>query len=302
MADPRFKRGARKSPRYKLAAAIPHSLVAVAAPPQAAFVPKHLDMWGNNVHGDCVTAEEAFAKACYAPEIYISADVVMAWASAHGVLEGADLVSVMEWMKKQGFRDGSQLYNDGDHYSVDYSSEDALQSAIAAGPVKIAIDADALPQSAGNQQGWQATGNGHFTNTDHCVAICGYGPTTWLYQQLGVVVPSVGLPAVGYLVFTWSTIGFVDHAWLMGTCVEAWVRRPTTIGAPPLDPTPPPPPMPPDPTNAPLFKKTFTRKVPKGGMVSFMAPTDIPKGSLLEVFAPIQVSPDPQRTEDSPLD
>jgi hypothetical protein len=46
-----------------------------------------------------------------------------------------------------------------------------------------------------------------------------------------------GAPANGY--YTWSTIGVVDHAWIMSTCVEAWTRQPTTVGVPPLPgPTP----------------------------------------------------------------
>ena len=41
------------------------------APAQFAYVPKQLSMWGNDQYGDCVSAEEAFAKACYSPEIFI---------------------------------------------------------------------------------------------------------------------------------------------------------------------------------------------------------------------------------------
>ena len=61
-------------------------------------------MWGNDVHGDCVTAEEAFAKACNSPEIFISEADVIAWATRHGVLEGANLTEVMTWMQNRRFR------------------------------------------------------------------------------------------------------------------------------------------------------------------------------------------------------
>jgi hypothetical protein len=60
------KRGATPSPRYELAAATPHT-PAVAAPPNFITVPKQINMWGNYDHGDCVTAEEAFSKACNKP-------------------------------------------------------------------------------------------------------------------------------------------------------------------------------------------------------------------------------------------
>ncbi len=40
----------------------------------------------------------------------------------------------------------------------------------------------------------------------------------------------------------------LDHAWIMGTVVEAWARRPTTVGAP----TPPAPPAPPTPPAPPV--------------------------------------------------
>jgi hypothetical protein len=41
-------------------------------------------MWNNDTHGDSVTAEEAFAKACHSPEIFITDDEVEKWATAHG--------------------------------------------------------------------------------------------------------------------------------------------------------------------------------------------------------------------------
>src|SRR5579859_4647221 len=227
-----FMTGARPSPRHKLLAAEPHKVV-TAPPPQAAWIPAKLDMWGNDQYGDCVTAEEAFAKATYSPEIFIDAKTVEAWAKRHGFLNGADLTSVMDAMQKDGFVVGNQQYDDGPYTGVDFSNETVLQSALSQAPVKIGIDASALPGDAGNKMGWHAVGAGHYPNTDHCVSLCGYGPTAWLYQQLGVPLPS-GLPASGYLLYTWKTIGFVDHAWLMSTCTEAWLRNPTTVGNPPL--------------------------------------------------------------------
>jgi hypothetical protein len=242
---PRGLTGARPSPRHRLLAAAPHRVL-VAPPPQFAIIPQKLDMWGNSTYGCCVTSEEAFAKACYSPEIFIDPQIMISWARSHGVLNGADLASVMDAMRVKGFQVGSQLYDDGPYSGVDYSNELVLQSAISQGPVKIAIASSMLPSGAGDHQGWYALGSGHDTNTDHCVSLCAFGPAEWLYQQLKVPLPSALAGKSGYLLFTWATIGFVDHQWIMGTVSEAWVRNPTTVGVPPL--TPPVPPTPPTPT------------------------------------------------------
>lgn len=241
-----FPRGARPSPRHKLLAARPFRPLK-AAPAQFAYVPPQLSFWGNENDGDCVTAEECFAKAATtSPEVFVPEATAVAWAQAHGYLNGADLTDVMQTMQQNGFVVGSDTYDDGPYSGVDYSTESVLQAAIAVGPVKIGIDADALPSTAGQQQGWYATGGtpGQFSNEDHCVSVCGYGPAGWLFQQLGVALPAaLSATQAGYLVFTWSSIGFVDHAWIMSTCAEAWLRNPTTVAVGPT-PTPTPTPAP----------------------------------------------------------
>ena len=248
----KFPRGALPSPRHVLAAACPFRPVpTLVAPTQFAVVPPKLSMWFNNQVGDCVTAEEAFAKAAWSvmnglPELFIPDQEVYRWAQKYGFLNGAMLDEVMDRMAVDGFTVNGVNYHDGPKQSVDYSAESVLQPAITQGVVKIAIDADALSNSAGNVQGWYSVGGspGQFPNTDHCVGLSGFGPAEYLYQQLGVPMPSALAGKFGYLLFTWSTIGFVDHAWLMSTCVEAWVRNPTT---PEQQPTPTPPPVPPSP-------------------------------------------------------
>src|SRR5690348_17266653 len=87
MSHGRLPRGAIASPRHKLAAATPHIITGVT-PPNRIYVPAQLSFWGNNQYGDCVTAEEAFAKACYLPEILISDQTALGWASQHGFLNG----------------------------------------------------------------------------------------------------------------------------------------------------------------------------------------------------------------------
>ena len=253
-------RGAIPTPRHKLAGATPFRRVDTP-PPEVAVIPTHLSMWGNDVYGDCVTAEEAYAKAASTvmaglPELYIPTQTVESWASANGVLNGAGLTQVMDMMAQSGFAIGGTTYDDGPYSAVDYSVEADLQAAIACGPVKIGIDASALPSGAGNVQGWYATGGtpGQYTNEDHCVSLTGYGTAASLYAALGVALPTGLSPTdTGYLLYTWSTIGFVDHAWIMSTCGEAWLRQPTTTPMPPgPSPTPTPSPSPsPTPTPSP---------------------------------------------------
>jgi hypothetical protein len=70
--------------------------------------------WGNLDHGDCVTAEEAFAKACNNPEIFISDNEVITWATNYGILEGTSLTKVMQLMQNGGFLlQGGNIYDDG---------------------------------------------------------------------------------------------------------------------------------------------------------------------------------------------
>ena len=111
----------------------------VGAPPTFIVIPKQLSFWGNYNYGDCVTAEEAFAKACSNPETFITEDDVIAWATRHGVLNGAGLTPVMTWMQTDGFPSGDVTYDDGSYSAVEWTNAYALQSAIFQGPVKLCI-------------------------------------------------------------------------------------------------------------------------------------------------------------------
>jgi hypothetical protein len=272
-AAPQFMRGAKPAPVEKLRAVprfpLPQGLGGV--PAQFAVVPKQLSMWGNSQYGCCVSSQEAFTLAanstrCLGPdkEVFVPEKDLIAWARKYGLLNGADLPQVMDLMAKYGMTVNGVTYKDGSYYSVDFGNVTELQTALYVGPVNIAIDANALPSGAGSKSGWYAVGKGRYPNTDHCVALTGYGRADYLYQQLGVPLPA-GLAAdkPGYLLFTWNTIGFVDQDWLVSTCTECYVRNPTTVGmSPPPDPTPVPPappvpPVPPGP-NPPTPGKPFT--------------------------------------------
>lgn len=226
------RRGALPTPRHLLASATPYS-VTVGAPPTHLVVPKRLSMWGNDVHGDCVTAEEAFAKACHSPEIFISDSVVLQWATQHGVLEGANLHEVLQWMRTEGFVQGGHTYDDGPFYSLDWTNPATLTSAIAQGPVKIGVAADQLEtawHTTNGHSGWFAAGFSDDANEDHCVSLCGYGSLQWLAQQLKVKVPArIDGSKPGYAMFTWDSIGIIDQSSLNAITHEAWLRNPTTV-------------------------------------------------------------------------
>jgi hypothetical protein len=75
-------------------------------------------MWLNQTDGDCVTAEEAFAKATSG--ILISDTTVQTWATINGVLNGADLDQVLQLMQTAGFSQDGDTLNDGPPTSVDW--------------------------------------------------------------------------------------------------------------------------------------------------------------------------------------
>jgi|SRR5690348_1738848 len=224
-------RGAFPSPRHRLAAAMPHA-IAGPTPPHILYKPAKLSFWLNNQFGDCVTAEEAFAKACHHSEIFISDAEVKKWAEHNKVLNGANLVEVLDWMMTKGFHQGGRTYDDGPHSTVDWTSTAILQNAIAHGPVKIGVAADQLQAAVPNPptNGWFATGFRQDDKEDHCVSLCGYGSFSWLAGQLGVhVPPGTDGTTPGYGLFTWDSIGIIDHPSMVNITQEAWLRNPVTV-------------------------------------------------------------------------
>lgn len=270
-----FPRGAIPSPRHVLAAAIPYRN-AKGPPPAYFFIfPRKLSMWLNDTYGDCVTAEEAFNKACAG--IFIEDSTVLSWARGNGVLNGAELQPVIQQMQARGFSQDGNVYGDGAPLAVDYTNGPLLQAAIyqagqQGGCVKIGIAAGQLPSSAGNQNGWFLTSNRQDSSEDHCVALPGYGTAQQFVTamnaafNLNLAVPSGVDPTMqGYALYTWKTIGFVSVQAMINMTGEAWLRNPSSVntgtGTPdpdsvystvsPPPPPPPPPPAPPPPPGPP---------------------------------------------------
>jgi hypothetical protein len=185
-----FLANARPSPRHRLAGAVPHFFL--GAPANLFRVPLDLEWWGNRVDGDCCTAEEAAAKAVADPQIAVPSTVAVAWAAAHGFLNGATLIDVIDQMEKAGFLIDGKTYDDGAPRSVDWTDALTLQSALAVGPVKIGVAAAQLQNvpDIGTRNGWVATGFKPDENLDHCIGLWGFGPMGWLAEQFKIALPA----------------------------------------------------------------------------------------------------------------
>src|SRR5260221_1256314 len=198
------------------------------------YNPVTLSIWGNDIHGDCVTAEVAFAKATNVPESFMPDNTAIAWASQNGVLEGAIVNDVLAKMTDVGFRLNGMTFNDGSYSYVDFTNPSVLQNAIAAGPVKLGLTSTQL-DGAWNPffRGWFALNFApeQVTATNqHCASLCGYGTFAWLAQQFNVLLPNGVNPSeIGYALFTCGSIGLIDLRSIQAITHEGWIRNPTNV-------------------------------------------------------------------------
>ena len=242
----RLPRGAIPSPRSDLAAAKPHVPdLKISVPPSFLMWPVQMDSWNNYTYGDCVSAEEAFAKATATPRTFIPQATVVAWATAHGYLNGATLTGVLTKMQTDGFAFNNNKYDDGPYNSVDWTNAGILQSAIYShGPVKIGVGADDFQSNphglvTPGTSGWAMYNYPKNLAEDHCVSLCGYGTLAelvalFMQHNVTVNVPS-GMPTgLCYAMFTWNSIGIIDQQSMLNMTYEAWLRNPVTIVVPQL--------------------------------------------------------------------
>ena len=160
--------------------------------------PTQMSSWNNYVYGDCVSAEEAFAKATAAPQTFIPLDTVVAWAKAHGYLNGATLASVLTTMETNGLPLNGKTYDDGPHYSVNWTNAATLKSAIYShGPVKIGVGAEYFQTNTHGKvtpgtSGWTMYDYPPHQTEDHCVSLCGYGTwRNWSAFSTIITLPSI---------------------------------------------------------------------------------------------------------------
>jgi len=221
------------TPNHEIAAAQPYR-PGGAAPESFIAWPIGIGHWGNDKAGSSSWAEEAFAKACAEPKVFIPAEVVLSTARECGSSNFA------AFLQTHGFHLNGKAYSDGPFYSLDWTNAAALNHAIAhVGPVKIGLASANLASALEGQvtpgaSGWAVCGLPAGQPEDHCASLCGYGSLAALvdlFQRQGVTVNlPPGMPTgVCYAVFTWGSIGILDRQSLMNVTGEAWVRKPTTI-------------------------------------------------------------------------
>lgn len=262
--SPQMPRGAIPTPRSEIAASEPyrpeggeeifvpggefptpnHDLAAArryraggAAPESFLAWPTEIGFWGNDTTSNSIWAEEAFAKACAEPEIFVPTDVVLSSARECGSSNFA------QFMQTRGFQMDGRAYLDGPFNLVNWTNAALLNGAIAnVGPVKIGVASANLASGAQGRvtpggSGWAIYGLAAGQPENHCASLCGYGPLAALvelFERHGVEVNAPpGMPqGLCYAMFTWGSIGIVDQQSLMNVTGEAWVRTPTTIVKP----------------------------------------------------------------------
>ena len=212
--------------------------------------PNQVSYWGNDQYGNCVAAEEAFAKITAHPYIYIDDSTITDWCTVHNFLNGAQCVKVMDKMKSHGIELTNGYVYDGDHSRVSASHQylqfasisdsASLREAIfSSGPVKVEVNANMflVDNKTGfvtpGKSGWALYGYPKLTSANHAVGICGYGTLNELvklFQDKGCTVDIPGgMPETKcYAMFTWKSIGIVDEQSLLNMFYAAWVRSPVT--------------------------------------------------------------------------
>jgi hypothetical protein len=221
------------TPNNELAAAQPYR-AGGAVPESFIAWPVEIGFWGNEKLSNSSWAEEAFAKACAEPKVFIPTDVVLSTSRECGSANFA------AFMQTHGFQIDRKAYLDGPFNSVDWTNAAALNGAIAnIGPVKIGVASANLASGPQGQvspgtSGWAIYGQPSGQPENQCASLCGYGPLAALVSlferhTVNVILPS-GMPTgLCYAMYTWGSIGIVDWKSLMNITGEAWVRNPTTI-------------------------------------------------------------------------
>jgi hypothetical protein len=226
-------KGELPRPNHELASAQPYK-AGGAAPESFLAWPLEIAFWGNDKLSNSSWAEEAFAKACAEPNVFIPTDVVLLTSRKCGSSNFA------HFMRTCGFQVERKAFLDGPFNSVDWTDAAALNSAISdVGPVKVGVASTKLASSPEGQvtpgtSGWAICGLTTGQPKNHCASLCGYGPLAMLvglFKRHGVSVnlPSSMPAGLCYAMFTWGSIGIVDCQSLMNIIGEAWVRNPTTV-------------------------------------------------------------------------
>ena len=211
--------------RYRGGGSVPESFISW---------PTKIGSWIDEKASSSIWAEEAFAKACAEPKVFIPSDAVVSAARECGSSNFA------AFMQTHGFQMDRKAYLDGPFKLIDWTNLAALNGAIAnIGPVKVGVasagfSAGSHGQAAPRTSGWAIYGLPQGHPGDQCASLFGYAPLAAmvdLFRRHGVdVTPPPGMPAgLAYAIFSSGSIGLIDRQSLMNITGEAWVRSPTTI-------------------------------------------------------------------------
>jgi hypothetical protein len=220
------------SPNEELAAASPFK--AKPAPESFLVWPMSMGSWGAGDARASLWVEEAFAKACAEPRVFIPSEVALLAAAQCASSNFA------EFMQTRGFETNGTAYRDGPFNSLDWTDHAILKSAIHLhGPVKVGVGvADFQTNLHGRvtpgTSGWAMFGCGRSPRAEYCASLCGYGSLAELVGLFGQhqvrVDVAPGMPAGPcYALFIWDSIGIIDQLSMLNITGEAWVRTPVTV-------------------------------------------------------------------------
>jgi hypothetical protein len=192
------------------------------------------DMDGNDAWGDCVFAGEAnykraVTKGTGVSEIQISANACIHdyLTFTHGLDEGADISTFLDWMERVGLEDDHHRYHkNGRHGALDETSPHELRFGVSLfRGVKAAVAADVLDSVVAGKSGWvcRDIGTGPI---DHNVEILGYGTVNECLTMCGTksaLPDSIGLLSA-FVLYTWETVGVITTPSLRSIIGEAHVR------------------------------------------------------------------------------
>ena len=205
-----------------------------AAPESFLAWPTRIGSWGGENADGSIWAEEAFAKACAEPRVFVPEEAILRASRECGSSNFA------RFMRTRGFQVNGAAYLDGTFRLVNWTNAAVLNSAIAhIGPVKIGVAPAGLISGAHGEvtpgaSGWAVYSVPASEPGAYCASLCGFGPLAalvQLFERRGVKVhPPAGMAGhLCYAMFAWGSIGVIDSQSLMKITGEAWVRDPTTI-------------------------------------------------------------------------
>lgn len=217
-----------------------------------------LDMYFNSQYG-CCTGVAWVEILNYVYGIFVPEDVAMAAFRAAGLLNGANILDVLNFAETYPIVVDGKSYEFGATVTLDNTDPDAIMSGISSNKaVYWGIDAGFLQQCVRDVSGWVAPIiTEPQTNYDHAVFSPDYGTldaaARYINQQRGatVTIGSLDPQMLVVTVDTWDTLGIVPLRSASGkplticnTTGEAHVIESFPMPAPAPVPTPTPVPTP----------------------------------------------------------